>query len=191
MKLHLVFHKRLFTLSQVYSRCVPLSLKMIRITVTILIVQAFIGVMFLHWASSCAFVTFNNTYADERNGKIIQRYVQTVKESGTMMIGVREEKLRSHHRVRKVPQWTARFTFPYGKGADAPTRSYRLGVSVTTHDKPSGFKATYVYIRIWVIALLVFALGGLLWVEKWLFPLGKCFCQSIRKIRDKAASFTP
>lgn len=160
---------------------------MIRIVVTVLVVQIAISVAAIHWLSGKAYVTINKTHADEATEIFSQRYVQTVHESGTLLFGVREEGLKSHHRTLKLSGWSGTLKYPSADNPTASTgRTYRYGISTTTHDK-GVFNAIYIYVRIWLFELLIFILGGCLWVDKWLFPIVRVLRRSIKKEGEQGA----
>ncbi|WP_411825568.1 hypothetical protein [Luteolibacter sp. AS25] len=161
---------------------------MIRIVATILIFQIGLSIAAIHWLSGEAFISINRKHLDENKEIVTQRYVQTVNEKGTLLFGAREEALKSHHRILKLPEWSGNFSFPSEAISSPPaTRDYRIGVNITSHDK-GAFKATYLFIRIWLIEFLTCFLVASLWFDKWLTPLFRRIPRSRKKRNHNPAA---
>lgn len=142
---------------------------MIRTIITIHIVQFLIALMLMNSGQISGMI--NRSYAHKSNKLVLHRYVQISRDS--LFIGIREEELQAHH---KNLGWSVRITYPFQFNVDKNEEDkFRFGVSVVTHDKPhmSKFKAIYIHIKYWLIAVIVTSFGSLLWADKWLHPLKK------------------
>lgn len=150
-----------------------------RLIFTVLLVHVFLAWFALYWVSGRGSASLRQT---QKVGEVMtQRNMQLVKEPGVVMFGGRQERVA--HQL-KVPEWSGSFSFPFNdKMTSSEDRKYRYGVSITRHDKPErmGFKAVYVHVKLWLVGLVAGAAAGVLWLEKWLFPLARLFRRSTEK----------
>lgn len=153
-------------------------MRFFRSIASVLLGLALLASVFLHVISATWWFNIGTVQRVPKGQSQRQRYVQLIKEPGTFLLGSRTETKMTDI---DVPGFTFKMESPVASsGGSAPPnpkgnapRKYSFGMHVQKSDRPEmKFEATYVYLRFWLVELVLVTALAVPWLPVFIRWIG-------------------